>query len=158
MAITIGTPGIGGNVDITLAELKSQKSTHQPLTEEISDLADSKSDITLDVTLKPSEIPRENLDSSHVVQEDQVEEVAEDASSESDSDLDPTLEQPTMSERRRIQNLMFNSLLVIRDLEPGYQILIHVLLGLLNEQKMSRRTKLKWPFNQLQMKSCLFEV
>lgn len=115
MAITISAPGIGGNVTTTLAELKSQKSTHQPLTEEISDWADVKSDITLDATPKPSELPPKNLDSSHVVQEDQVEEVAEDASSESDSDLDPTLEQPTMSERRRIQNLMFNSLLVIRE-------------------------------------------
>lgn len=114
MAITISTPGIGGNVTITLAELKSPKSTHQPLAEEISDWADVKSDITLDATPKPSKIPPENLDPSYVVQEDQVEEVAEDASSESDSDLDPTLEQPTMSERRRIQNLMFNSLLVIR--------------------------------------------
>lgn len=126
MAINISTPAVG-NVTITLEELKSQQSAHQSLTENVSKLETAKSIMALAAGLEPNGTPLETPDLSQVAQQDQIEEVAEDNSSEVDSDLDPdaTLEQPTLSERRRIQNLKFNSLLVTWDQEFGYQPLMY---------------------------------
>lgn len=112
MVIAMSTDGPGGNPP---EGLMLEKSTQQPLTMDRSEPAVAEPNV--DAGLQAIETSLEKSHLPQMAQHAQIEAVAEDSSSDSDSELEDssTLEKPTLSDRRRIQNLKFNSLLVSWD-------------------------------------------
>ena len=105
----MSTDGPGGNL---LEGLMLEKPTQQPLTMDRSEPAVAEPIVDAGIQANGTSLEKPHL--PQMAQQAQIEAVAEDSSRDSDSELDDssTLEKPTLSERRRIQNLKFNSLLV----------------------------------------------
>lgn len=105
MATNLSATRLVDYVAVTPEEQTLNKAAQLSLTEDGSKSAEAKPILLPDASRGSS-----SKEASKV----EIDDTVEDSSSESDSDLDESsaFHQPTLSERRKIQNLKFNSLLV----------------------------------------------